>query len=351
MQKIYQNTLFYLVVFCVTYFIYVYPFEVLNELIFNEKPNRRSSFYYTIIISVLIIFYFRSYTSLKPLRIFIYEGMGIGFISFWIMTLANLINFIFSINSYSIGIISLFIIIILTFISFIFGFKINFKNIHIKSNKIQQNLSFIFFSDVHLGSNNINHLNKILAKLNNQKFDFLLIGGDLIDSSSFIIDHLKIIKKKINSPIFFVTGNHEYYIKNSKAKIEEINNIGIKHLSNTNLEIHNVNLVGIDDNLTKEQQIEIVKNKQLINKFNITLIHKPSVWDKVQNYTDLMLSGHTHNGQIFPFNLFVRLQFKFKYGLYSNKDSKLYVTSGVGTWGPKMRLGTSNEIIMFHLSK
>jgi len=351
MQKIYQNTLFYLVVFCVTYFIYVYPFEVLNELIFNEKPNRRSSFYYTIIISVLIIFYFRSYTSLKPLRIFIYEGMGIGFISFWIMTLANLINFIFSINSNSIGIISLFIIIILTFISFIFGFKINFKNIHIKSNKIQQNLSFIFFSDVHLGSNNINHLNKILAKLNNQKFDFLLIGGDLIDSSSFIIDHLKIIKKKINSPIFFVTGNHEYYIKNSKAKIEEINNIGIKHLSNTNLEIHNVNLVGIDDNLTKEQQIEIVKNKQLINKFNITLIHKPSVWDKVQNYTDLMLSGHTHNGQIFPFNLFVRLQFKFKYGLYSNKDSKLYVTSGVGTWGPKMRLGTSNEIIMFHLSK
>ena len=64
-----------------------------------------------------------------------------------------------------------------------------------------------------------------------------------------------------------------------------------------------------------------------------------------------MLSGHTHNGQIFPFNLFVRLQFKFKYGLYSNKDSKLYVTSGAGTWGPKLRLGTSNEIILFHLSK
>ena len=351
MHKIYQNTLFYLVVFCVTYFIYVYPFEILNELIFSEKPNRRSSFYYTIIISVLIIFYFRSYASLKPLRIFIYEGMGIGFISFWIMTFANLINMILNISSYSIGIISLFTIITLTLISFIFGFKINFKNINIKSNKISQSLSFVFFSDVHLGSNNIKHLNKILSKLNNKKFDFLLIGGDLIDSSSFIIENLKIIKKKINCPIFFVTGNHEYYIKNSNAKIEEINNIGIKHLANTNLEINNINLIGIDDNLTKEQQIEIVKNKHELNKFNITLIHKPSIWDKVQNYTDLMLSGHTHNGQIFPFNLFVRLQFKFKYGLYSNKDSKLYVTSGVGTWGPKMRLGTSNEIILFHLSK
>ena len=84
--------------------------------------------------------------------------------------------------------------------------------------------------------------------------------------------------------IFFVTGNLEYYIKNSKTKIEEINNIGIKHLSNTNLEINNVNLIGVDDNLTKEQQIEIVRNKHSISKFNITLIHKPSVWDKVQNY-------------------------------------------------------------------
>ena len=55
MNKIIQNTLFYIVVFCVTYFIYVYPFEILNELIFNEKANRRTSFYYTIIIAYYII--------------------------------------------------------------------------------------------------------------------------------------------------------------------------------------------------------------------------------------------------------------------------------------------------------
>ena len=64
-----------------------------------------------------------------------------------------------------------------------------------------------------------------------------------------------------------------------------------------------------------------------------------------------MLSGHTHNGQIFPFNFFVRMQFKFKYGLYDSNNSKLYVSSGSGTWGPKMRLGTFNEIILFNLSK
>ena len=93
MNKIIQNSLFYVVVFCVTYFIYVYPFEILNELLFNEVVNRRISFYYTIIISILIIFYFRSYESLKPLRFLIFEGMGIGFISFWVVTFFYILSF------------------------------------------------------------------------------------------------------------------------------------------------------------------------------------------------------------------------------------------------------------------
>tara|TARA_B100000963_G_C22477092_1_gene602908 strand:- start:17 stop:214 length:198 start_codon:yes stop_codon:yes gene_type:complete len=62
-----------------------------------------------------------------------------------------------------------------------------------------------------------------------------------------------------------------------------------------------------------------------------------------------MLSGHTHNGQIFPFNIFVKLKFKNLYGLYKSKESFLYVSSGVGCWGPKMRLGTQNEIIEISL--
>ena len=91
MKKIIQNSFLYVVIFCVTYFIYVYPFEILNELLFNEIPNRRISFYYTIIISVLIIFYFRSFESLKLLRFFVYEGMGIGFISFWIINISLIV--------------------------------------------------------------------------------------------------------------------------------------------------------------------------------------------------------------------------------------------------------------------
>ena len=58
-----------------------------------------------------------------------------------------------------------------------------------------------------------------------------------------------------------------------------------------------------------------------------------------------MLSGHTHNGQIFPFNLLVKLQFKYIYGLYKDGTSNFYVSSGIGCWGPKMRIGSNNEIV------
>ena len=64
-----------------------------------------------------------------------------------------------------------------------------------------------------------------------------------------------------------------------------------------------------------------------------------------------MLSGHTHNGQIFPFNFIVKLKFKYIYGLYKNNFSKLYVSSGSGCWGPRLRLGSSNEIVNIRLKK
>ena len=64
-----------------------------------------------------------------------------------------------------------------------------------------------------------------------------------------------------------------------------------------------------------------------------------------------MLSGHTHNGQIFPFNFLVKLQFKFVYGFFKKEESYFYVSSGAGTWGPPMRLGSFNEIVLFELNK
>jgi predicted MPP superfamily phosphohydrolase len=65
---------------------------------------------------------------------------------------------------------------------------------------------------------------------------------------------------------------------------------------------------------------------------------------------DLMLSGHTHNGQIYPFSLLVRSQFSRICGRYQQGDTTLYVSPGTGTWGPVMRLGSANEVTLIELS-
>jgi len=207
MKKLYQYLTFYLIIFVVCYFIYIFPFEILNEFLFNEKISRSSSLYYTVLVSVLVIFYFRTYNTFKPLRIFVYEGMGVGFISFWIINIALLINYIFIINKFYLGIISLFFITILSITSFLLATLIKTRTIKIFTNKINKNYSFIFLSDVHLGSNNSNHLRKIINKINMINFDFLLIGGDLIDSSSFSLKELQIAHLVEVSFILLCTKN------------------------------------------------------------------------------------------------------------------------------------------------
>jgi len=348
MKKIYQDSTFYLIIFIVSYFIYVYPLEILNELLFNEDVNRKTSLFYSLFISVLVIFYFRTKNTFSPLKYFIYEGMGIGFISFWIVNIALIINYFSLFDKYLLGIFSLFLILSISFLGFLFGRLIFIKDINFSTDKITKKSNFIFLTDVHLGSNSIKHLEKILNLIKKLNYDFILIGGDFIDLSSFDIRKLLLLKK-ITKPIYFVTGNHEYYINNYKEKLNQLSEFGIITLNNESVKINSINLIGIYDNQTKKNQINNYFRLSDKSYFNIALIHKPSIWVDIRDKTELMLSGHTHNGQIFPFNFFVRLQFKHVYGLYSYKLSKLYVSSGAGCWGPRMRVGTSNEIIHFNI--
>ena len=349
MKKLYQDSTFYLVIFIISYFIYIYPLEILNNFLFNEIPNRRTSFLYSLIISILVVFYFRSKNTFVPLKFFIYEGMGVGFISFCIINISLIINYFNIIDEKKLGIISLFLILIISLYGFLFGRLIFTKKIKIISNKIQIKSQFIFISDVHLGTNSILHLQKILNKIKKLQYDFILIGGDLIDSSSFNLSSLSILNEQISKPIYFVTGNHEYYIENYQQKLKELKNFGITLLNNSNTIIENINLIGIDDKQSSKDQLINYSKLHVKNKYNLILVHKPSIWKDVNDKTDLMLSGHCHNGQIMPFNLLVKLQFRFIYGLYKNNNSNLYISSGAACWGPRIRVGTFNQIVHLEL--
>ena len=350
MNKNIYRILFNVILLLITYLFYIFPFETLNELLFNQTQSFQYSLINTIIFYILILYYLRSHNTFKPLKFFVYEGVGIGFISFMVVSICVSFNYILQFNTFFIGIISLILIILIYLFGSYNARTINIKKIDIKSPNLLKNYQVLFISDVHLGSNNTNHLVKIIKKIKKINFDFLLVGGDLIDSSSFNFKDLNILNE-INKPIYFVSGNHEYYLKDFQNKMSQLSSFNIKHLKNTKIQIENINLIGIDDNQTEKSKIDFANKLCDDNLFNLVVCHKPDIWQKLNCKNHLMLSGHTHNGQIFPFNFIVKLKFKFIYGLYSMNNSNLYVSSGAACWGPKIRLGSKNEITHLKLGK
>jgi len=330
----FRQSFFYIIIFFVTYLIYVYPFDVLNYFLMQESIYKFSSLIFTVIFYSIIIFYFKSYNTSTILKLFVHEGMGVGFISFWIVNMGLLIDNFYPKNLHVLGGICFLSITIISFYSLINGRLINLKSIKIFSPKVEDQIRLIFISDTHLGTNSKKHLEKIIFKIKSLEFDLVLIGGDFIDSSSFNLEDLDVLKN-LEKPILFISGNHEYYIQDYENKLKKLNDYDISFLDNESFKFKKINFIGISDNQSVETQKNIANT--LIQKefFNLILVHKPSLWDHVYQETDLMLSGHTHNGQIFPFNFFVRLQFKNIYGLYEKLTSKLYVSSGSGCWGPK----------------
>ena len=343
MNKIKQS-FSYIIIFLVSYLIYVYPFDVINYLLIDESLYKVTSIFFTLFIYLIVIFYFKTKNTFFLFKILVHEGMGVGFISFWIANIYLIINLISTINPFYLGIACISSIFLVCGLSYFLGGLIRIRKIKIISSKISKRQKLLFISDVHLGSNSTKYLQKLCMKINSLEFDLLLIGGDLIDSSNFKIENLKIMKD-IRKPILFVTGNHEYYLKDYKSKLKLLKNNNINFLNNKSYLHNEINIIGISDNQSINEQKFIVHKSIKNNLFNLVLIHKPSLWEKVNEKTDLMLCGHTHNGQIFPFNFFVKLKYANIYGLYEKLNSKLYVSSGAGCWGPKMRLGSQNEIV------
>jgi len=337
-----------IILFIFVYLVFIFPFEILASWL-GAPGSPLEIISSTFLIYFICLYYFRSKSKNKILKFFIYEGVGLGSVSLFLITAILFIEFFFYIPNQ----IKLSTFFSLQISLLVYGFWnariLKVKNIEINSSLISNCLTFVFISDVHIGSNHPKSLIKIVAKINELQPEFLLIGGDLIDSSSFDIDHLSCFKE-IKCPIFFVTGNHEYYIQNYQKHLDDLKKVGIQILNNQSIKIGDINLIGINDNISIIEKKNQYKKLQNRNLFNLLAIHQPSLWKEIKHDVNLMLSGHTHNGQIFPFNFIVKLKFPEIYGLYKSKENLLYVSSGVATWGPKIRIGSNNELIKFELS-
>ncbi|WP_294966720.1 metallophosphoesterase [Sulfurimonas sp.] len=232
---------------------------------------------------------------------------------------------------------------------------VKLEKVDIKINKLKKSYKIVQLSDVHIGGLiDKTFIYNIVQRVNFLKPDLVVITGDLVDidiiHAQETLAELKNLKSKYGT--FFIVGNHEYF-HGVGTIIDAIKALGIRVLENENVYIgddgEGFNLAGVYDVFgyrTKSYMPEIKDAiRGLKDSPTVLLAHQPRYIEEVTHSVDLMLSGHTHGGQIYPFRFLVKLQQPYVSGLHQhNKDLQIYVNKGTGFWGPPMRLGASSEI-------
>ncbi|MEM8952077.1 MAG: metallophosphoesterase [Pseudomonadota bacterium] len=204
-------------------------------------------------------------------------------------------------------------------------------------------------SDVHVGSRSSDFLHRVVEQALSHNPDAILFTGDLIDASAVKPEDL-VALDKITCPAYFAIGNHERYI-DLDAVIDMVEAKGVDLLRSRAMVQGRLQIVGIDDADHPDQVGDELPAIALSDKhYRILLYHRPDGWHVARDAgIDLMLAGHTHGGQIWPFNHVVKRRFKHLVGLFSWGDRHLYVSPGTGCWGPIMRLGTRSEMTVIDL--
>jgi uncharacterized protein len=236
------------------------------------------------------------------------------------------------------------------------------ENVDVKIKDLAKPYSIVQLSDLHIGGLiNQHYIKQMVEKVNRLKPDLVVITGDLVDIK--IENAMGALRElqKLDSiyGTYFIVGNHEYFHGIEKI-IDTVKSLGIKVLENENLYIgekgKGFNLAGVYDwfgyrvDRYKPDIQKAMENKDE-NSPTILLAHQPRYIEEVKNGVDLILSGHTHGGQLYPFRFLVRLVQPYISGLHQhNKDLQIYVSRGTGFWGPPMRLGSKAEITYLKLS-
>ncbi len=188
----------------------------------------------------------------------------------------------------------------------------------------------------------------------------IVLTGDLMDGSVAALadDIAPLGQLKAPYGVFGITGNHEYY-SGAEPWMAALQALGIAPLRNARVHIAapggGFDLAGIDDPAGRMQGggADLVKALQGRDAKQelVLLAHQPKLLDQAVGHgVGLMLSGHTHGGQIFPFGLLVKLAQPFLAGLHRRGDTQVYVNRGTGYWGPPLRLGAPAEITLLTLT-
>ncbi|MBG0814467.1 metallophosphoesterase [Planomonospora sp. ID82291] len=237
-------------------------------------------------------------------------------------------------------------------------------------------LRFAVVSDIHLGPlTGLGHSERIVRMINSLQADVVAVVGDLVDGTVAELGRLARPLANLESRYgsYFVTGNHEYYTANGPGEwIEELGGLGVRVLRNERVEIAHggavLDLAGVDDvtggapggvpggsstggtGAAGGPDFERALGGRDRSRSVVLLAHQPvQAVQAAEHGVDLQLSGHTHGGQMAPFNLVVPVQQPVVAGLGEVGGTQVYVTRGAGFWGPPVRVGAPPEITLLEL--
>jgi hypothetical protein len=238
------------------------------------------------------------------------------------------------------------------------------ETVSLKTSKLPpgvNTLRIVQISDIHFSViNGVSLARKIVERIDGLHPDLIVSTGDLTDRGLNEKERVEGLFRGLKAPYgkYAVTGNHEFYTGINEA-IEFTEKAGFKMLRNEGIQVADlVNIAGVDDPAAKRFGMDTnVPESEILGRFSkdkltILLKHRPMVGEESNGLFDLQLSGHLHNGQIFPFSLITSLLFPYHDGLFRLKgDSYLYVSRGTGTWGPPVRFLSRPEITVIEFQR
>jgi len=219
---------------------------------------------------------------------------------------------------------------------------------------VSKPMKVVMFSDLHLGYHNRKaEWQKWVDMINAEKPDLILVAGDIIDGyvRPLLEEDMAADFHKLNAPVVACLGNHEY-ISGIDKSLDFYKRAGITLLRDTTMTIGDVVVAGRDDRSNRHRKTteQLLKGVDK-SKYIILLDHQPYKLEESQhNGVDFQFSGHTHEGQVWPISMLVHSMYEDAWGFCQKGDTRYYVSSGLGIWGGKYRIGTRSEYVVATIS-
>lgn len=226
------------------------------------------------------------------------------------------------------------------------------EELTLKTDKtLEKPLTIVLASDLHVGYHNRRaELGRWVDLINAEKPDLVLIGGDIIDRSLRPVTEGRYEEefRRLEAPVWTVLGNHETYAGLPQAE-QFFEAAGIRVLKDSVAHFKGVDVIGRKDRSTPGRAA-LRDLADGLEGFTLVLDHQPSHLEEAEAAgVDFQFSGHTHRGQVWPVSWATDLMFEKSWGPYRKGDTRYYISSGLGLWGAKIRVGTRSEYLVLKL--